>query len=88
MAIFQYWELRAGKECKTEKKLTIFTVIPCILQWRNHLKPILKAATDSYKHPVCFKPRKLAIKVVLYLNNIHKLLFRGVIRGSLYPGPF
>ena len=70
------------------EKPTIFTVIPCVLQWRNRLEPILKGAVGSYKYPVCLEPWKFATKVVLYFHNINKSLFRRIVKNSLYSSAF
>ena len=52
--LFDIESYELGKNVKL-KKPTIFKVTPCILQRRNHLEPLLKAAAARYKHPIRFE---------------------------------
>ena len=88
MAIFRCPELRAGIGYKTEKNSLFYSSPVYFTTAKSSGAASLKAATDSHKYPVCFKRWKFATKVVLYFHNINKLLFRRVVKGSLYSSTF
>ena len=84
MTTFWYRELWNGTGCKSEKNLTVFTLIPCILQWLQRLEPVLQIAVDDHKNLVCPQTLKTSYKSCTLLQQNYQIIFlQGCKRQSL-----